>query len=460
MSDTVINIQNLSKIYKLYNQHIDRLKEAVNPFKKQYHRKFYALKNVDIQVKKGEILGIVGRNGAGKSTLLKIITGVLTPSGGKCTVNGRVSALLELGTGFNPDLTGMENIYFNGTIMGYSREEMESKVDDILSFAELGDFIGQPLKTYSSGMKSRLGFAVAINIDPEVLILDEVLAVGDELFKRKCYAKMEQLFQCGCTVLFVSHTLSTVNQMCSRSILIDNGEVILNGPSKMVTTFYQKYMFAKPRDAAVIRDEIIKLNQNEGKKKQYDLNEDIDEILPPETETNHTPPKAEKKGKQKPFFMPDFNVGDKVEYKNDDTQINNIRITTVDGQKVNALVMDETYYFHCNVKFNKSYSGVGFTLGIRTLKGVKVSSVRQKKKTERIDVSAGDEYNVQWAFTCRLLPQTYFASPSVSCTVDGETIILNAVADAVPFKVQPIPELRYAGLVHLNQEITIQKANK
>jgi len=194
-SEIAISLKNVSKYYKLYNKPKDRLKEALSRSGKIYHKKFYATKNLDLEIKKGEILGIVGKNGSGKSTLLKLITGVLTPDEGSITVNGKISALLELGSGFNPEFTGMQNIFFYGTILGFSKEEMKEKLDDILAFADIGDFIQQPLKTYSSGMKSRLGFAVAVHIDPEILILDEVLAVGDILFRRKCYAKMEEFFK-------------------------------------------------------------------------------------------------------------------------------------------------------------------------------------------------------------------------------------------------------------------------
>ena len=184
MSDIAISIKNVSKYYKLYNSPKDRLKESLSFSNKQYHKKFYATQNLSLDIKKGEILGIVGKNGSGKSTLLKLITSVLTPDEGSIKVNGKISALLELGSGFNPEFTGIENIFFYGTILGFSKQEMEAKLDDIIAFADIGDFIYQPLKSYSSGMKSRLGFAVAIHIEPEILILDEVLSVGDVLFQR------------------------------------------------------------------------------------------------------------------------------------------------------------------------------------------------------------------------------------------------------------------------------------
>ena len=192
MQDTTILVNGISKIYKLYEKPIDRLKESLHPFKKKYHKEFYALKDITFEIEKGETVGIIGKNGSGKSTLLKIITGVLSPTNGSTTVKGKVSALLELGAGFNPEFTGLQNIYLNGTMMGYTKEEIDQRVGAILEFADIGDFIYQPVKTYSSGMFVRLAFAVAINVDPDILIVDEALSVGDIFFQLKCYKKFEE----------------------------------------------------------------------------------------------------------------------------------------------------------------------------------------------------------------------------------------------------------------------------
>src|SRR5690554_6263265 len=191
--DIAVRVQNLSKAYKLYQRPIDRLKESLNPFKKKYHKEFYALKDMSFEIKKGETVGIIGKNGSGKSTLLKMITGVTTPTSGRVTVNGKISAILELGAGFNPEMTGLQNIYLNTSINGMSKQETDKKIDEIIAFAELGYFISQPVKTYSSGMKARLAFAVAINVEPDILIVDEALSVGDAAFQRKCFAKIEQI---------------------------------------------------------------------------------------------------------------------------------------------------------------------------------------------------------------------------------------------------------------------------
>ena len=237
-----IRVHNLSKVYRLYDRPIDRLKESLHPFRRNYHHNFHALKDVSFEIRKGETFGIIGKNGSGKSTLLKIIAGVLTPSRGTLEVRGKVSALLELGIGFNPDMTGLENIYFSGTIMGYSREEMDAKVDDILAFADIGEFIHQLMKTYSSGMFVRLAFAVATKVDPEILLVDEALAVGDMFFQSKCMLMMKRMIDSGMTLLFVSHDTSSVTNLCERAIYLENGEVKTIGEAISVTDQYLKDM--------------------------------------------------------------------------------------------------------------------------------------------------------------------------------------------------------------------------
>ncbi len=241
-SSMAIRAENISKVYKLYDRSVDRLKESLHPLRRIYHHDFYALKDVSFEIRKGETLGIIGKNGSGKSTLLKIIAGVLTPSGGNLEVRGKVSALLELGVGFHPDMTGRDNIYFSGTIMGYSREEMDAKVDDILAFADIGDFINQPVKTYSSGMFVRLAFAMATNVDPDILIIDEALSVGDIFFQTKCYKKFDQFQKMGKTILFVTHSLENVIRYCHRGIVLENGEKLVDSSAKSAVDVYKKLM--------------------------------------------------------------------------------------------------------------------------------------------------------------------------------------------------------------------------
>jgi ABC-type polysaccharide/polyol phosphate transport system ATPase subunit len=237
-NDPVIRVENLSKIYKLYNKPIDRMKESLHPFRKTYHKDFYALKNIAFEINRGEIVGIIGRNGSGKSSLLKVITGVLSPTTGGLQTKGKISALLELGSGFNPEFTGIENIYFNGAIMGYSREQMANKVDDILSFADIGEFVYQPVKRYSSGMFVRLAFAVATNVDPDILIIDEALSVGDSFFQIKCMNKMREFMNDGRTILFVSHDSAAIKTLCSRGILLEKGSVVKDSSASSAIDYY------------------------------------------------------------------------------------------------------------------------------------------------------------------------------------------------------------------------------
>lgn len=240
--ETIIRVKNLYKNYNLYQSSKDRLKETFSIRKKNYHKEKKVLDNINFDVKKGETVGIIGTNGSGKSTLLKIITGVLSPSSGEVSVQGKISALLELGAGFNPEYTGIENIYLNGTMMKYSDQEISEKLDSIISFADIGEYINQPVKTYSSGMFARLAFAVAINVDPDILIVDEALSVGDVFFQNKCFRKFEELRNKGTTILFVSHDIESVKQMTSRVLWIEKGEQLMFGDHIEVCNSYLKHM--------------------------------------------------------------------------------------------------------------------------------------------------------------------------------------------------------------------------
>lgn len=234
-----ISIKNLTKEYRIFENPSDRVKEIFNNGRKQYGYSHYALRDISLEIHEGEILGIIGVNGSGKSTLLKIITGVLTPSAGTVEVNGKISALLELGAGFNPDYTGIENIYFNGMVMGFSRKEIEQKIAGIIEFADIGDYIDQPVKTYSSGMYVRLAYAVAVSIEPDILIVDEALAVGDAYFQLKSMSKMQELFKKGKTVLFVSHDTASIKSLCKTALYLDKGQIVAYGPAKEVVELYE-----------------------------------------------------------------------------------------------------------------------------------------------------------------------------------------------------------------------------
>lgn len=277
-NDTAIKVQNLTKIYHLYDKPQDRLKEALHPFKKLYHHDFYAMHDVSFQIKKGDTVGVIGKNGAGKSTLLKMITGVLTPTSGTIEINGKIASLLELGAGFNPEMTGLENIYLNGTLMGFSKEEMDTKVDSILEFADIGEFIYQPVKMYSSGMFARLAFSVAINVEPDILIVDEVLSVGDMRFQQKSLRKMNEMQKRGITILFVAHDMGAINTFCSRVVWINNGEVVEEGETDSISKKYISFMaYGMTKDDNNIKPNV---SPNKNKVTQTISNKELTWITP------------------------------------------------------------------------------------------------------------------------------------------------------------------------------------
>lgn len=291
MRQTTIKVENISKIYRMYDNSKERFLEVVHKGKKEYGKDHYALDDVSFEVKEGEILGIIGVNGSGKSTLLKIITGVLQPTLGSVTVNGRISALLELGAGFNPEYTGVENIYFNGLVMGFSRKEMDEKVQGIIEFADIGEFINQPVKTYSSGMLVRLAYAVAVSIEPDILIVDEALAVGDVYFQMKSMSKMEELFRKGKTVIFVSHDTASVRKLCNTAIYLDKGRIVAKGTAKEVVDLYE----AKAREVMSnnaqeqTKDQVKQTDVSlleKGKKQQFVYNEEYMRLVDHSREGN------------------------------------------------------------------------------------------------------------------------------------------------------------------------------
>jgi lipopolysaccharide transport system ATP-binding protein len=266
MNEYAIEVEHIAKIYKLYANNTLRLKEALNPFKKKYHVDFYALKNISFKIMKGTTTGFIGENGSGKSTLLKILTGIIPANEGNIRVNGKISALLELGIGFNPELTGVENIYFNGTILGFTKKEIDEKLDEIIQFAEIGDYINQPVKTYSSGMFVRLAFSVAINVDPDILIIDEALSVGDAYFQVKCMNRMRKFKEDGKTILFVSHDPAAVKTLCNEAYLLYKGNIIDSGSPDKVFDYYNSMIsLKKEEDNNLINKE--ELRKRTGNKK-------------------------------------------------------------------------------------------------------------------------------------------------------------------------------------------------
>ena len=246
-STTAISVRNVSKKFRLFASPKERLLEALHPFRKQYHREFWALRDVSFEVGRGETVGSIGRNGSGKSTLLQIICSVMQATHGEAYVNGRISSLLELGAGFNPEFTGRDNVILNGAIMGLSRKEMLRRMPEIEAFADIGEFFDQPVKTYSSGMFVRVAFAASIHVDPDILVVDEALAVGDARFQRKCLLQIEKIRTSGAAVIFVSHSLETITSLCSRAIILENGVVLADGEPKIVAEKYLTILFSESK---------------------------------------------------------------------------------------------------------------------------------------------------------------------------------------------------------------------
>jgi len=492
-STVVIKLNEISKKYKLFDDKKARMKEALHPLKKQYHKDFYALNNINLEVRKGEILGIVGMNGSGKSTLLKIISGIIQPSEGTISVSGHVVPLLELGSGFNPEFTGLENIYFYNSIHGYSRKQTDAILDSILDFAEIGSFVHQPLKTYSSGMKARLAFAVSVNIDPDILILDEVLSVGDELFRRKCYARMEEFFNAGKTILFVSHSAQAINQMCTRTIFLNGGEIILEGPTKMVTAQYERYLFAKKENMAAVKQEIILMNDNKelkeaayieiekiitNSKSQVDdenvrktaktenKNQNIEQLYNKGIEniTQDNIDESIKKqaveiAKPKAYFNPDLVSKSRSEYKNYDVLILDVEIHSSENSKVNVLNHGENYYLKYSVKSNICIKNISFGMAILNYKGVVISFTGglQMRIVENVEAKKNDLFSIKWKFKNLLVPGIYFVNVQVSGDIDGQNSVLNRIRDAITFKVVDSGKLIFGGLVNLEQSLSFSK---
>lgn len=393
--DIVIRVKNLSKVYKLYNNSTDRVKEALNPLRKIYHRDFFALKDISFEVKKGETVGFIGKNGSGKSTLLKIITGVLTPSSGKVEAYGKISSLLELGAGFNPEMTGMENIYLNGTIMGYSRSQMDEKVEEILSFADIGQFINQTVNKYSSGMFVRLAFAVAINMDPDILIIDEALAVGDIRFQNKCFNKINSFRERGKTILFVSHSSESILEYCNRCIWLDSGLIRKTGSPKEIVTEYIKFMrgFENSNSPETLakKETILPVLEDDAQKSLEDMF----------------------------YYNPD-----EVRYGARDAELLQVVLKNSRNETTNSFYVREhskiIFTIQCNKDIEELYCGFGF----KNIKGQDLFIFRGTPKYENIPVSncrAGEIIVVEMSFSMPLTntPEgKYTLTPSIGRNIN------------------------------------------
>jgi len=460
-SEIAIKVENLSKCYQIYDQPRDRLKQfilprlrcAVGQPPKQYFREFWALKDVSFEVKKGETVGIIGRNGSGKSTLLQMICGTLNPTGGCIQTHGRIAALLELGSGFNPEFTGRENVYLNGAVLGLSKEEIDQRFDDIASFAEIGDFINQPVKTYSSGMMVRLAFAVAINVAPEILIVDEALSVGDELFQRKCFSRIEAIRASGATILFVSHSGGQIVELCDRAVLMDAGEKITSGSPKQIVGRYQKLLYAPLSARESIREQIRQADE------QYDVTVTTNEAKAENQQAQSTYAKE-----QQETFDPNLKPTSSIEYESHGAYIEAPAVLTLAGEQVNNLVRGMAYSYVYTVKFAKSASNVRFGMLIKTTTGFELGGgvSANSIKDSLSFVKAGSIYRVEFKFRCTLNQGVYFLNAGVLGNVNGNETFLHRLIDIAMIRVMPDSETNNlaTGIVdfHCYPEINLRQA--
>ena len=380
-----IEVNGVHKIYKLYNRRSDRLKDALGLWRKdKLYSENHALDGVSFKVGKGETVGIIGTNGSGKSTILKIITGVITPTSGEVKVNGRISALLELGAGFNLEYNGVENVYLNGTMMGYSDKEIEEKLPAILEFADIGEYVYQPVKTYSSGMFVRLAFALAINIDPEILIVDEALSVGDVFFQAKCFHKFEEFKKAGKTIVFVSHDLSSIAKYCDRVVLLNKGKLLGDGGTKEMIDAYKQVLVGLYGDQS----------SNGGRR-----NTEGDVAL---------------------------------DYGNGQAHIEEIYVTDDKGRRISAILKGTEFAVHMRVSFKEDIEAPIFAWSVKDVKGTEICGTNTMiEKAWMEPVKAGEEKNICFTQTMQLQGGEYLLSFGVTGFKNGCFEVYHRLYDAI-----------------------------
>ncbi len=437
--DIVIKAKDLSKSYKMYNTPAQRLKEIIHPFKKKYHHEFWALKNVSFEVKRGETLGVIGRNGSGKSTLLKILCGILQPTSGDFTVNGRVSALLELGTGFNPEFTGRENVYMNGAILGLSQNEIDAKYQSIVDFADIGEFINQPVKTYSSGMYVRLAFSVAINVEPDILVVDEALSVGDMFFQAKCMTIMKALIKKGVTLLFVSHDTRAIKSICDKCLLLDNGIALDYGDSDKII---QRYFSMKVEsEQKVIKDNFPA------------------PVIMPECGRDMEMP-----GMRQNLFIDNSAFLKRASFQrinNGKAKFVNVQLLDELGKEIQAVEYEQDVILRMAIEITEDIPVLGYGYLIRDKNGVDVIHSGAFIEDKPIyDAIKGYKYVIDCKFKASLMRGHYNIACTISIPKDIELGVVD-FCDFVPLAYQfemyarkPSP---LYGLVHLDNKVSIYK---
>lgn len=425
-SELAIRVEGVGKCYQVYEKPHDRLKHFILPHfrsllrqpAKAYCRDFWALQGVSFEVRKGETVGIVGRNGSGKSTLLQLICGTLAPTSGSVFTNGRIAALLELGSGFNPEFTGRENVYLNAAILGLSAAETGSRFESIVDFAEIGDFIDQPVKVYSSGMMLRLAFAVQASLEPDILIVDEALAVGDERFQRKCFARLEELKKNGAAILFVSHAGSQIVELCDSALLLEQGELLAQASPADVVRSYQRFIYASAEEQARLRvsfrsGQLLQCAGMQGGR-ALDL---MDELALPADD-----------------FDPTLRPSTTVVYPENGARIEGFEIRDEAGRSVNLLEAGKDYSFIVRGEFLSPLEGVHFGIHIRAVSGTVISGQRFPPDGEALDgLEPGRRFEIAFRFNLALLPETYFFGGGIWAR---EPMCAHRILDAGMFRVR------------------------
>lgn len=457
--DILVSIHDLGKMYTLYNKPQDRLKSSLfRRFGKVYGRPFWALQNISFKVRQGETIGIIGRNGSGKSTLLQIIAGTLQPTLGEVSVKGRVTALLELGSGFNPEYTGRENIYMNGIVLGLSRKEIEELYNQILAFADIGEFIEQPVKLYSSGMAMRLAFAVQVYVPKQVFIVDEALSVGDAAFQYKCMASLEKFKRAGGTVLLVTHSPQLIVQQCDRALLLDHGSLLVDGESKPVTDLYQKLIYSESENAArmieILRQDGLKqaLNYNPLKGKSIDNKPNVSQV-----QQTQGYKQTEDDGGPEDTFVDNLpKVTDEVTYGTGAAEIFDFGVYNDQGMLSNMLVAGRSYHWKYKVEFYQDARDVVFGMMLKTAAGVAVtsfSSISEHGPLAHIPSSSIVE--VSFSLKMNVVPGDYFLNAGVSSQKDEDIVFLNRRVDVHMIKVAlPDSHREIGGIAYLDPHFT------
>ena len=422
-SEYAINVEHISQRYRLYRGKADRLKDALHLSRKKSYEEFYALSDVNFSVKKGETVGLIGTNGAGKSTLLKLLTGVLTPSEGQIEVNGKVSALLELGAGFNSEYTGLENIYFNGTLMGYTREQMEKKVPEILDFAGIGDYIYQPVKTYSSGMFARLAFALAINVEPDILVVDEALSVGDIYFQSRCFKKMDDIKRGGTTILLVTHDMSSVIKYCDKVVVMNHGRVVREGSPRQMVDIYKKILV-----------------------NQYDENEE---------DGDRSAGKA--LAVEEGSWMSHLSLNDEnVLYGNGKAEIVDFGFFDESGRITGMILKKSVFSFKVKVKFFEDIEYPIFTYTVKNAKGAEITGTNTM--FEKVDfplAKKGEQYVVTFTQKALLQGGEYLVSFGCTGYEDGQFTVYDRHYDVANLTI--VSEQNTVGTFDMDSGVTVER---